>query len=72
MVMRLHTSGANCHLVNAGRLSGKLTEECHGILWCLLDHAMAHIEYVFLWPCLLETPGDLSSDDILWSRQALS
>lgn len=71
MITRLHTSGTTIHLVNAGRLSGKLTEECHGILWRLLDHAMANIEYVFVWPCLLETPGDLSSDDILCSRQAL-
>ena len=57
------------HLVNAGRLTGKLTEECHSVLWRLLDHAMAHIKYVSAWPCLLETAGDLSSYHILCMQQ---
>ena len=58
-----------CHLVNAGRLPGKLTKKCHSILWRLLNHAMAHIEYVSARPCLLETAGDLSSYHILCKQQ---
>ena len=53
------------HLVSASRLPGKLTEECHCILWRLLNYAMAHIEYVLAWACLLETSGDLSLYNIL-------
>ena len=55
--------------MNAGRLPGKLTEECHSILRRFLNHAMSHIEDVFPRPCLLEAAGDFSPYHILQDQE---